>query len=249
MSAEANLNLYITAVHPCPYLPEREAVNLLVDPCFSMTTKLYARLLDSGFRRSGTDVYRPHCKTCTSCVSTRIPVEHFKPNRSQQRTKQRNRDLQVHINRGEGFKPEYGELYRQYINQRHKGGGMETDSMETFAGFLLSRWSATLLVEFRDGDDLLAVATVDETPNGLSSVYTFFAPEIGEKRGLGTYAVLWQIDYARERGLPYVYPGYWIAESPKMNYKTRFQPIEGLRNGVWERLEAADKRSCRSSES
>lgn len=242
MLADSNLNLYITATHPCPYLAEREAVNLLVDPCFRMSAKLYARLLNSGFRRSGDDVYRPHCKSCNACVATRIPVDEFMPNRSQQRTWQRNNDLQVYINHDEGFKPEYNTLYRKYLNHRHRGGGMDADPIETFAGFLLSRWCQTLLVEFRTEQALLAVAAVDKLSNGLSAVYTFFDPEIGEKRGLGTYAVLWQILYAREQGLPYVYPGYWIADSRKMHYKTRFQPIEGLIGGVWEYLPKTDEK-------
>lgn len=237
MSAEANLNLYITAAHLCPYLPERQAVNLLVDPCFYMTSALYSRLLESGFRRSGEDVYRPHCKQCQSCISTRIPVNEFQPDRSQKRNLQHNRDLLVHVNRDKAFKSEYELLYRRYIQQRHPGGGMEEDSTETFSSFLLGRWSNTLLVEFRESGRLLAVAAVDQVHNGLSAVYTFFDPE-ENKRGLGTYAVLWQIQHARESGLAYVYPGYWIAESPKMQYKTRFQPIEGLINGTWERLTA-----------
>ncbi|MEB4589628.1 arginyltransferase [Candidatus Thiothrix sp. Deng01] len=232
MSAEASLNLYITAIHPCPYLPGRQAMNLLVDPCYRMTAELYARLLESGFRRSGADVYRPHCKGCSSCVSSRIPVNEFVPDRSQRRNLKRNSDLRVVVNRN-GFKPEYDELYRQYISRRHFGGGMDMDSTATFASFLLTHWCTTVLVEFYEGDSLLAVAAVDELKNCLSSVYTFFAPEAGEKRGLGTYAILWQIEQARRRGLPYVYPGYWIAESSKMRYKTRFQPIEGLVNGNW----------------
>lgn len=122
MSAEASLNLYITAVHPCPYLPERQAMNLLVDPCYRMTADLYARLLESGFRRSGADVYRPHCKGCSACVSTRIAVQGFTPNRSQRRNLKRNSDLSVVVNRT-GFKPEYDDLYRRYINQRHAGVG------------------------------------------------------------------------------------------------------------------------------
>lgn len=235
MSAEANLNLYITAVHPCPYLPDQQAINLLVDPCFHMTSKLYSRLLENGFRRSGEDVYRPHCKHCHACVSTRIPVNEFQPDRSQKRNLQHNRDLRVHINDGQGFKPEYEQLYRRYIQQRHPGGGMEEDTTETFASFLLGRWSKTLLIEFRENRRLLAVAAVDRVQNGLSAVYTFFDPE-ESKRGLGTYAVLWQIQHTQETGLSYVYPGYWIAESRKMQYKTRFQPIEGLVNGVWKRL-------------
>jgi arginine-tRNA-protein transferase len=237
MSAEASLNLYITTVHPCPYLPDHQAMNLLVDPCYKMTADLYARLLESGFRRSGADVYRPHCKGCSSCVSSRIPVNEFKPSRSQRRNLKRNQGLHVVINRG-GFKPEYDELYREYISQRHTGGGMDTDSIDTFAGFLLARWCTTALVEFWDDNRLLAVAAMDELSSGLSSVYTFFEPYEGEERGLGTFAVLWQIEEARQRGLPFVYPGYWIDESPKMRYKTRFQPIEGLINGTWVRLAA-----------
>jgi arginine-tRNA-protein transferase len=113
---------------------------------------------------------------------------------------------------------------------------MDTDSVATFAGFLVTRWCKTALVEFWDNERLLAVAAVDEMQTGLSSVYTFFDPDVGEARGIGTFAVLWQIEQARQLGLPYVYPGYWIAESPKMRYKTRFQPIEGLVNGHWVKL-------------
>ncbi|MEN9503705.1 MAG: hypothetical protein RI964_2990 [Pseudomonadota bacterium] len=246
MKAEASLNLYITAVHPCPYLPEREAVNLLVDPCFNMTASMYARLLNNGFRRSGHDVYRPHCRGCSACVSTRIPVQEFQADRSQRRNFKRNLDLQVTLNY-DGFKPEYDSLYRRYIRQRHFGGGMDTDSTETFASFLLTRWCNTALVEFRDQDRLLAVATVDVLKNGISSVYTFFDPDVAVERGLGTFAVLWQIEHARALGLPYVYPGYWIAEARKMRYKTRFQPIEGLIDGVWTPLSAQVDRDDQQS--
>lgn len=233
MFAEANLNLYITAEHPCPYLPDHHATNLLVDPGFKMTGNLYAKLLDRGFRRSGDAVYRPHCQHCQACVATRIPVADFTPNRSQQRNWQRNRDLQAHINHDQGFKPEYGALYNAYINHRHPKGGMDADGADAFASFLLGQWCPTLLVEWRCGGQLLGVAAVDKLRNGLSAVYTFFEPVQGGARGLGTYAVLWQIAYAREHKLPYVYPGYWIGASPKMAYKTQFQPMEGLVQGQW----------------
>ncbi len=235
MRAEASLNLYITAVHPCPYIPEREAVNLLVDPCFNMTASMYARLLNNGFRRSGQDVYRPHCRTCSACISTRIPVDAFLPNRSQRRNWKKNADLTVVLNY-DGFKDEYDGLYRRYILSRHLGGGMDTDSTETFASFLLTNWCNTVLVEFWDKQSLIAVAAVDELKQGISSVYTFFDPDIADERGLGTFAILWQIEYAKTRGLHYVYPGYWIAEARKMSYKTRFQPIEGLIDGEWQPL-------------
>jgi len=236
MAAETNLNLYVTAAHPCPYLPERQAVNLLVDPYSTMDTRLYSRLIHNGFRRSGNDVYRPHCQSCSDCVATRIPVGQFRPNRSQRRSLQQNQDVQVTVAR-EGFKPEYDELYRRYIGERHAGGGMDADSSETFAGFLLTDWCNTFMLEFRHEGKLLAVATVDELDSGLSLVYTFFDPAEGQRRGLGTFAVLWQIEYARQRGLTFVYPGYWIRDCRKMSYKTHYQPIEGLVNGVWVGLE------------
>lgn len=232
---EAGLNLYITAPHPCPYQAGYEAVNLLVDPSFPMTSDLYGRLLERGFRRSGNDVYRPHCQSCTACVPTRIAVAAFRPDRSQRRNWRRNQDVQVVLGRGQ-FKPEHARLYQRYISARHSGGGMDGDPAETFAGFILSSWCPGLLVEFRVEGQLLAVAAVDELPKGLSAVYTFFDPEAGEARGLGTFAVLWQIAHARQRGLPYVYPGYWIQQSRKMRYKTRFQPLEGLVGGVWQRI-------------
>ncbi|WP_323128437.1 arginyltransferase [Candidatus Thiothrix anitrata] len=243
MLAETNLNLYITSTHPCPYLAQEQAVNLLVDPGYQMSPTLYARLLDSGFRRSGNDVYRPHCQYCQACVATRITAAAFAPNRSQQRNWQHNSDLTVRVNRSEGFKPAYDDLYRRYVGYRHKGGGMEEDSTETFASFLLGDWCTTMLVEFYLAETLLAVAAVDELSTGLSSVYTFFDPEASQKRGLGTYAVLWQIAFANAQGLPYVYPGYWIEASPKMRYKTQFQPMEGLINGQWQTL----PKICRSS--
>lgn len=235
MSAAANLSLYITAAHPCPYLPEREATNLLVDPGYRMTPSVYEQLLQEGFRRSGSDVYRPYCKHCDACIATRIPVAEFRPNRSQRRTWQRNQDLHVVVNR-RGFRPEYTSLYHRYISQRHAGGGMDSDSIGTFANFLLTPWCKSALVEFHAGAQLLAVAAVDELRSGLSAVYTFFDPVEGAQRGLGTYAVFWQIEQAKRQGLPYVYPGYWIADAAKMRYKARFQPLEGLVGGRWVRL-------------
>lgn len=224
--------LFITAAHECPYLSGRKAMNLLVDPGYDMDVATYGRLLDEGFRRSGADVYRPCCYRCQSCVSTRIPVEQFSPSRSQRRTWKRNQDLQVCINES-GYRAIYTPLYLNYINSRHLGGGMDEDSPDTFANFIVTDWCDTPLLEFWHDDQLLAVAATDRLPQGLSAVYTFFDPSEGSKRGLGTFAIIWQIHWAAQLGLPYVYPGYWIAESPKMNYKTRFQPIEGLVDNHW----------------
>lgn len=227
-----SLELYITAAHECPYLSRRKATNLLVDPGYTMDLFTYSRLIDKGFRRSGSDVYRPCCYRCQSCVSTKIPVDDFKFKRSQKRNWKRNNDLEVRVNIA-GFKPEYSELYLRYIRSRHAGGGMDDDSPASFARFILTSWCETALLEFWRDDVLLAVAATDVLEQGLSSVYTFFDPDEGAARGLGTYALLWQIHWAKEQNLPYVYPGYWIAESPKMNYKIRFSPIKGFIDDKW----------------
>jgi arginine-tRNA-protein transferase len=202
-----------------------------------MDMRAYARLIDKGFRRSGSDVYRPCCYRCQSCVSTRVPVNAFKPGRSQRRNWKRNSDLTVTVNTS-GYKPEYSDLYLRYIRSRHAGGGMDDDTPAAFASFILTSWCETVLLEFWAGDVLLGVAATDRLEQGLSSVYTFFDPDEGTERGLGTFALLWQIDWARTLGLPYVYPGYWIADSPKMNYKARFRPIKGYIDDRWVELPA-----------
>jgi arginyl-tRNA--protein-N-Asp/Glu arginylyltransferase len=234
MSHAQPLSFYLSPPEACSYLPARDAVNLFADPLAPMDTELYGRLIDHGFRRSGRYVYRPQCGTCKACVPSRIAVSEFKPNRSQQRNLKRNQDLDASV-RAPRFRDEHFALYQRYQDGRHPGGGMDNPRPESYRDFLICDWTETLFVELRLAGRTLAVAVTDLLPQGLSAVYTFFDPE-QSARGLGTYAVLWQIREARRRGLPYVYLGYWIAGNRKMRYKTRFRPIEGLVEGRWRRL-------------
>jgi arginine-tRNA-protein transferase len=133
------------------------------------------------------------------------------------------------------FNAEHFDLYRRYQRMRHAGGGMDQDDSEQYSQFLLSSQVNSSLLEFRDGQDLVMVSLVDQVQDGLSAVYTFFDPEQA-RNGLGTYAVLWQVQHARALGLPYVYLGYWIAESRKMAYKSNFRPLEALRDKKWVEL-------------
>jgi arginine-tRNA-protein transferase len=200
-------------------------------PAHLIGPAVYSRLIQAGFRRSGHYTYRPHCTGCNRCVPVRVKVGDFQPNRSQRRCQQQNQVLTV-ISKTLEFKAEHYELYRRYQKMRHAGGGMDQDDSEQYAQFLLSSQVNSSLLEFREAEKLIMVSLVDQVQDGLSAVYTFFDPDL-EKRGLGTYAVLWQIEHARMLGLPYVYLGYWIAESRKMAYKSNFRPLEGLRGDQW----------------
>lgn len=230
MKLSQPLKIFPTALHACSYLPGRIARNAVIDPKFPMSPSVYDYLIKSGFRRSGQQVYKPYCQTCTKCATTRIPVAEFKASRSQRRNWKLNQDFVININK-EGFKDDYLPLYAEYLAARH-----ESDDYDGVDEFLTSDWCHTQFIEFYFEEKLVGVATIDILESGLSAVYTFFDAKMGHKRGLGVFAILWEIEHAKELGLEYVYPGYWIEDCNKMNYKTRYQPIEGLIDGRWHLL-------------
>lgn len=163
-----------------------------------------------------------------------MEAKDFLPNRAQRRAWKRHRHLDARI-MPLVFKPEHYALYRRYQSERHPDGGMDHDSKAQYCQFLLESGADTRLVEFREGGKLVMVGIMDMVRNGISSVYTFYEPGIPQA-SFGTYSVLWQIERCRKLGLPYLYLGYWIAQSPKMSYKISFQPAQGLLDGRWEPL-------------
>ena len=231
-----HLQFYVTSSYPCSYLAPKRARSKVATPAYLIDTKTYSELIRFGFRRSGLYTYRPHCDQCHACVPVRLLVDEFLPTRSQRRALKDHGHLTAAF-RDLQFSPEQYALYRRYQLQRHPGGGMDQDSREQFSHFLLQSNVATRLVEFREDGKLRMVRVIDELDDGLSSVYTFYDPDI-LKSSFGTYNVVWQAALCRRLGLPFLYLGYWIAESRKMAYKIKFRPLHGLINGRWQPLDA-----------
>ena len=228
------LHLYLTAPYPCSYLEGLEARSQVATPSFLISTPIYSELVRHGFRRSGTFTYRPRCDTCQQCVPVRVEADAFVPTRSQRRSYKQHKGLEVTLHSLRD-KAEYFELYRRYQEARHRDGGMDDDSPEQYRNFLLQSHVETMLIEFRENTVLRMVSVVDVLVDGLSAVYTFYDPDVPHS-SFGTFNVLWQIELCRKLQLPYLYLGYWIADSRKMAYKANFQPLQGLQGGEWKAI-------------
>ena len=172
----AKLLLYATPSHECSYLPGNDATTLFVDPEFPKDAGVYTLLSRNGFRRSGEHVYRPNCQSCAACVPVRVPVDDFRPRRSQRRALRDNGDLRV-VPRESIFNEEHFQLYTEYLSARHTDGGMDNPTRKQYREFLLSSWADTVLYEFRLDERLIAVAVADHLNDGLSAGYSGVDPE------------------------------------------------------------------------
>ncbi|GAB2705506.1 arginyltransferase [Aliiglaciecola sp. 3_MG-2023] len=222
----------ITQQFQCSYLEkEQEQLLVLVTDSDDQLDHQYNYLLGHGFRRSGEQIYRPHCNQCNACQSIRIPVDAFLASKSQRRIINKNADIQVLTS--SNSKAEYYPIYAEYINQRHNDGSMYPASKNQYTGFIECDWLDTLFIEFYMDDKLIGVAVTDVLSDAYSALYTFFKPEFAN-RSLGTFSILQQIEQAKLNNKSFLYLGYQIDACQKMRYKANFHPHQRFINNKWQ---------------
>lgn len=238
---------FVTSPAPCPYLPgktERKVFTELKGPHSEQLNDALGRI---GFRRSQTVAYRPSCEGCRACVSVRVGASEFHPSKAQRRVMKRNRDLVVSECRPWATAEQFSLLQR-YLEHRHPGGGMAAMDEVDYADMVEHTSVSSFVIEYRepsaDGQPgrLVAACLTDRQGDGLSMIYSFYDPAIEDRTGLGNFVILDHIERAAKAGLPYVYLGYWVEGSPRMQYKVRFRPLDVLGADGWRRLDDDEQR-------
>lgn len=236
---------YLTAPSPCPYLPGKEERKVFTHLVGERAASLNDLLTHGGFRRSQSIAYRPACETCRACISVRVIVDEFRPSRNMRRVLDRNSDIAGEMRAMVPTSEQYS-VFRAYLDSRHHDGGMADMTVLDYAMMVEDSHVKSRMVEYRrrgpdtginsrGSGELIAAALTDVLKDGLSMVYSFFDPE-QQDRSLGTFMILDHIERARRMGLPYVYLGYWVSGSRKMDYKARFRPQERLTSDGWTRV-------------
>lgn len=229
------LTFYRSGPMPCPYLPGRIEQQLFTELAGNGVQDVFEQLSLGGFRRSHHIAYRPACRGCSACVPVRIAVDDFDWSKSWRRILRANADLSVD-SVGKGITDEQYRLFQKYVCSRHGDGDMARMNRRDYATMVVSSPVETEMVEFRSvGGKLVAACLMDRLSDGLSAVYSYFDPD-DPKRSLGSHVILWMVQEARRLGLPYVYLGFWIENSPKMAYKGRFRPLEAFDRNGWRRI-------------
>lgn len=219
----------------CPYIAARAERKLIVELTGAGAAEFYDELSRAGFRRSQGFAYRPACPQCSACVPVRIAVDDFVHSRSTRRVRNANRALGGRLVAARAT-PEHYRLFLAYQRARHHDSDMAAMGYADYRSMVEDSPLRTVIAEFRDGDDtLVAASLIDRLDDGVSAVYSFYDPALA-RRSLGTWSILWLVEECRSHGLPYVYLGYWIGESPKMAYKARFPAVERLTAAGWVRL-------------
>jgi arginyl-tRNA--protein-N-Asp/Glu arginylyltransferase len=226
---------YLSGPRPCPYLYGHIERSIFTELTGPDAGRLYEMLLRSGFRRSHQVAFRPACPDCSACVPVRIAVGQFSPRPWMRRIQKANADLEVEERPAHASTEQYA-IFRRYIAARHGDGEMALMGYDDYRNMVEDSPITSLVAEFREKDGRLAAACLaDRLSDGYSAVYSFFDPRVG-RASLGSHMILWLVEAARRRRLPYVYLGYWVEGSHKMSYKTRFRPLEALDSDGWRPL-------------
>jgi len=225
------IQFYVTTSYACGYIEDRISQSLVATPHHLISQTHYDDLIKKGFRRSGKFTYKPYCEHCTACIPIRINVKYFSATKTFKRIIKNHQFLQPSI-LPLSFHEEHFQLYLQYQKNRHEKNKTTDDDVNQYSEFLLQSNIDSRLIQFKDQDKLKIVSFVDVVNDGISAVYTFFDTE-DKSFSYGTYSILWLINWCIEKKLDYVYLGYWIKESKKMNYKTNFKPFELFLNNEW----------------
>lgn len=223
---------FTTAPLPCPYIAGRLERKIVTELNGPEAEALHEALSRAGFRRSHSIAYTPACPGCSACIPVRIVTAGFTPDRTMRKLWRSNGDLIARRVPPRATAEQY-RLFARYQESRHAGGDMAQMGFYDYRSMVEDSPIDTFLVEFRQGDGtLVAACLTDHMSDGLSAVYSFYDPDMG-RRSLGTHVVNWLVNEAQSLGLPYVYLGYWIPESRKMSYKTRFSPLEAFGPSGW----------------
>lgn len=234
---------FTTTPMPCPYLEGRTERRMVTELMGGDVTDLNDRLSLAGFRRSHTIAYTPVCDGCAACVSVRVPVRDFRPSKTQRRIASRNADL-IAEECAPLATPEQYALFKQYIDARHGDGDMALMGEADYRALVEETPVRSSLIEFRDAHGtMVAGCLTDRLQDGFSAVYSFF-DTAQSARSLGTFMVLWLIERARLQGIDFVYLGFWVQGSTKMDYKRNFRPLQGFTPAGWKCLADAPVKSC-----
>jgi arginyl-tRNA--protein-N-Asp/Glu arginylyltransferase len=239
------LRFFLTAPSPCPYLPGREERKVFAHLPMLDGAAVNDTLTQGGFRRSQNIAYRPACENCAACVSARLPVGNYVFSRSERRVLARNEYLTRDVVEAEATREQF-DVLRGYLASRHPGGGMADMTWPDYVAMVEDTAVRTHMVEYRvrssDGGpgQLAACALVDLLADGLSLVYSFFDQEFA-RNSPGSFVIFDHVREARRLRLPYLYLGYWVRGSEKMDYKARFSPLEILQPAGWRLMSTRDR--------
>lgn len=229
------LSFGLTAPAPCSYLPDQQEQVIFLLPATPIDASLYQQLLQHNFRRSGNDVYRPHCPACQACQSVRLDVKAFQPNRRQRRIVQRAKQQQFWLRFGSPSGDNYYPLYQRYIEARHSDGAMYPPNKQQLDSLLHCDWLNVAVLEVYQQQTLIAVTVVDVLDKTLSAVYTFYHPDY-QRFSPGILAILLLIEQAQQLQKDSLHLGYYVADCAKMAYKADFLPQQRFYAEKWQSI-------------